>query len=1003
MRDTVFHPCDTRFALALLTAILGGVTLLICPGLASAQAITPTTGSGNLGTTVTQNGNTYTITGGTRPGGGGNLFHSFGEFGVPTNNIANFLNETLLPTSNILGRVTGGNPSEIFGTIRTTDFGSANLFLMNPAGIVFGPNAKLDVRGLVNFTTANYIRLFDEVNSAMFYANPASDAVTTAGRTSILSSAPLVDFGFVTPAAFGFITDTPASITVQGSALSVPANQSISLVGGDVIIGSASGPTTHLSAPNGQINTAGAASPGEFAITTLEPLSNIDGMSFSSFGSIALRNNSAVNVSGANTVSIRGGAFTLSVDNAVLTTAATAGQANEIILSNGSVIAAETRGVDPSGDITLNAKTVELNDGSTLTTRSLGSGAAGDINVTVSESLTLQRATLSGNPSRILSDANSDGNSGTIDIQAPSGSVKLDGGLMRTSTLSNGLAGDINLNVRNLTALAGGQIATSGSDAAPSGSITVTASDTISFSGRVDPSDASSASGIFNENNSFSGTGSISVETGRLLMAEGSRIRNHAFFDLSGTETPKVSIVATDAVALSGGSGIIVETVFGDIGPLLISSHSISLSDVSVISTRTVGPAAAAPLNLNAHTLSLTGGSQVVSSTEQDAGRGGDVTIVATDRLIISGQGVDQNGSTISSGIFTFSSPFATGDAGHVSLSAGTIEISSNGQINSSTFGSGQGGTITATTSQSFLLNSGGAVSADSTGSGNSGSIGIQAGGDFRSSGGSVSTTAAQGTGGDILVAAGQDIRLTAQASLSANSSGPGNAGNITALAGDDFIMQNSSITTQATQASGGNIKIGAVDQIQIQNSLISASVQGGAGSGGNISIDPRAVFLMNSRILANAVDGNGGNISIITPFFLADQASVISASSQFGIDGTVTIQSPTSNLAGTVASLPSSMRQTQALQTGRCAALAHSQSSSFLIAGRDTIPAEPGGWLPSSFAYAGADTDPFAEALPPVPSLTAMAEETISLRRLTPAGFLTQRFAEDGSTGCRA
>ena len=138
-------------------------------------AITPTTGPGGLGTTVTQAGNTYQITGGARPSNGPNLFHSFGEFGVPTNNIANFLNETALPTSNILGRVTGGNPSNIFGTLQTTGFGSANLFLMNPAGIVFGPNASLNVGGSATFTTADYLRLAD---GARFTAMPGpADAV----------------------------------------------------------------------------------------------------------------------------------------------------------------------------------------------------------------------------------------------------------------------------------------------------------------------------------------------------------------------------------------------------------------------------------------------------------------------------------------------------------------------------------------------------------------------------------------------------------------------------------------------------------------------------------------------------------------------------------------------------------------------------------------------------------------------------------------------------------
>ena len=91
----------------------------------------------------------FNITGGTRPGGGTNLFHSFGNFNVPNNNVANFLNNSGLPTSNILGRVTGGNVSNIFGTIQTSGFGNANLFLMNPAGFLFGPNATVNVGGMV--------------------------------------------------------------------------------------------------------------------------------------------------------------------------------------------------------------------------------------------------------------------------------------------------------------------------------------------------------------------------------------------------------------------------------------------------------------------------------------------------------------------------------------------------------------------------------------------------------------------------------------------------------------------------------------------------------------------------------------------------------------------------------------------------------------------------------------------------------------------------------------
>ncbi len=84
-----------------------------------------------------------------------NLSHSFGNSSVGPGDIANFLNNTGLPTSNIFGRVTGGNISNIFGTIQTSGFGNANLFLMNPAGFLFGPNATVNVGGMMAFTTAS--------------------------------------------------------------------------------------------------------------------------------------------------------------------------------------------------------------------------------------------------------------------------------------------------------------------------------------------------------------------------------------------------------------------------------------------------------------------------------------------------------------------------------------------------------------------------------------------------------------------------------------------------------------------------------------------------------------------------------------------------------------------------------------------------------------------------------------------------------------------------------
>src|SRR5262245_50619166 len=264
----------------------------------------------------------FDITGGTRPGAGANLFHSFGNFNVPTNNIANFLNETALPTSNILARVTGGNLSSIFGTIQTTGFGNANLFLMNPAGFLFGANATVNVGGMLSFTSADYLRLTD--NARFNAASGPADALLTA--------APV--------AAFGFLGSNPGAITVQGSEFTVTEGTGIALVGGNITIqsGTPDGGTAQparLSAPNGKIQLASAASPGEFDAATLQPLPNVNHTSFTSFGSVSLAPGSNINVSGEQTVSIRSGQFVLSVNDAVLSTAQNPGPPETIALSPG--------------------------------------------------------------------------------------------------------------------------------------------------------------------------------------------------------------------------------------------------------------------------------------------------------------------------------------------------------------------------------------------------------------------------------------------------------------------------------------------------------------------------------------------------------------------------------------------------------------------------------------------------------------------------------------------
>jgi filamentous hemagglutinin family protein len=986
-------------------------------------SISPTTGTGNLGTTVSQAGSLYNITGGFRAGT--NVFHSFGNFTIGAADTANFLNTPLngsLPvTSNILGRVTGGNPSNIFGTIQTTGFGSANLFLMNPAGIVFGPKASLNVGGSVSFTTGDYLRLAD---GAQFNATPGP-------ADAFISAAPV--------AAFGFLGDNPGAITVQGSQLSVLEGQGISLVGGNIEIKAAAledgtSQPTRILASSGQINLASVASLGEVLYPGIEHGPNINGLSVTNMGSITLSEGSTVDASGdaAGTIKIRGGQFVIADGTLSADTANTNGAPIAIDISvTGDLSITDTRGVPAitarttgpgnAGEIQLNSDNLMAKSSfvdpdflptTLIDSHTSGDGRSGDIRITTGN---LEIAGLGGSTTFTFIDSGtmSNGRGGNITINAESVNFDLTtvstgqllaGALVPDMTTVNGSAGNLTITADAVqvkdaildTSAFGGP-----SELQKGGDIIINARD-VSLSGVQVGSTGTYGGGAFTiradtflqdttsfETSTISGPGGgITVEARIVDLTNGSAMISST---LGEGNAGNIRITATDHVSLLGDVGT---SLFADSQPSGLFSNSFGR-----IFGQFGGPGNAGDIIVATSRLEMNGGR--INTVTSSSGRGGNVTLNVSDRITISGEfpssveivpSIFDIGPLAPSGVVTqtigneFCIGGLCGNAGQVSINTGALTLGNGGQINSGTSSTGRGGDIAINARDNISIS--GAFSDGSP-------VGI-----FSRSVGAVADS---GEGGNVTLTAGQSVSLSNGAAISASSTGPANAGNIAINAGVQFLSQNAAVTTEASQASGGNILVQATDSIRLINSHLSTSVQGGPNtSSGNITLDPAIVTLQNSQVLAQASQGAGGNISIIAGTFLADQTSLVSASSQFGLSGSVNIQSPLSNLSGTLATLPQRPLQPQNLLRQRCAAQVNGQLSSLVVSGRDALPAEPGGWLMSPLALGPGDEQP-----PQVHAAAKPGVDPLRYSQVRPAQLLdqqnlsSQRGVWDRETGC--
>ena len=189
-RWTPIRMCCLCWKASVFSALVLSMMFAFC----HAQVPSAITSDGTMSTVITEQGAVFNITGGTRPDQGPNLFHSFGQFDVGTGDTAHFVGQPGI--ENIIGRVTGGSASHIDGRLQS----DATLFLLNPRGLLFGPNATLDINGSFHASTANALRFAD---GAAFSTHLNEKSTLTVAA----------------PSAFGFLSERPASITIERSHL----------------------------------------------------------------------------------------------------------------------------------------------------------------------------------------------------------------------------------------------------------------------------------------------------------------------------------------------------------------------------------------------------------------------------------------------------------------------------------------------------------------------------------------------------------------------------------------------------------------------------------------------------------------------------------------------------------------------------------------------------------------------------------------------------------------
>lgn len=657
-----------------------------------AQVVTPITPSGlntEIGapTTVPGGDTVHNITGGTRPGNGPNLFHSFGNFNVPNNHIANFLNDSGLPTSNILGRVTGGNVSNIFGTVETTGFGNANLYLMNPAGFIFGPTAMLNVGGVVSFTSANYLKLADGVRF---------NAIPNVLADTLLSTAPV--------SAFGFLGRNPGAIAVQGSELTVAEGTGISVVGGNITV---QGGT--LTAPRGDIHLISVGKPSNPKMGGEVVVAGSGEVGFTSTG---FRNLGIITLSQGSTIDVSAAAITPNDAGSVLI------RGGKLLMDDSSITAGFRQNdpifLDPpiggaAGTIDVTAKQVVLNHSSVDT--SIVNLCC--LDQTKPGHITFNIGTLSATDSAIsTAGGQTSEGGGAMAIQGLQGtgtfahSVSLSNTSVNTTNstsgeagLGAGFGGPILMQADNLT-LTHSTLNSSNAGNHSAGSITLLSRGSLDI--RDSSIHADSGHGSFGTNivdlqagkriqitNSDISARSAELSAGSITMVAPRISLSGSTLDVSGFDgsSGTISLTATKTVALTNGTILSANGQFSPGGIIRINGGGQFTSQKSTISAQTElfgGFGNGGTIQVRAKTVNLTDTLLLTPTFGGPGSVGGSITVDAQQTTLSNSRllstAIEGNGGTveITSPRFKLNGSSVI-DVSSQSGSAGTVTI--NGDI----------------------------------------------------------------------------------------------------------------------------------------------------------------------------------------------------------------------------------------------------------------------------------------------------------------------------------